>query len=115
MKFVGVSSSVGTGMKSFLEKLDEASEEFDTQYKKWINDRKETIKKQREDETLQKWNEISSIFKSNDKKLNRDMQIPCIPEHLVECHEGSSENEELSDIDQIEQVMLNPKGRLNII
>ncbi|OII75356.1 XPA binding protein 1 [Cryptosporidium ubiquitum] len=115
LKFVGVSSSVGTGMKSFLEKLDEASEEFETQYRKWISDRKEAIKKQREDETLQKWNEISNIFKSNNEKLSSDTQIPCIPEHLVEGHEGSSESEDLSDIDQIEQVMLNPKGKLNFI
>lgn len=115
LKFVGVSSFLGTGMKSFLEKLDEATEEFETQYKKWIDDRREAIKKQRENETLQKWNEISNIFKSDGVELNRDTQTPCIPEHLVEGFEESNESEDLSEIDQIEQVMLNPKGRLNFV
>ncbi|OLQ16788.1 Conserved hypothetical ATP binding family protein [Cryptosporidium hominis] len=115
LKFVGVSSFLGTGMKSFLEKLDEATKEFETQYKKWINDRREAIKKQRENEKLQKWNEISNIFKSDGVELNRDAQTPCIPEHLVEGFEESNESEDLSEIDQIEQVMLNPKGRLNFV
>lgn len=102
-------------MRSFLEKLDEAHEEFETKYKKWIEDRMETIRKQRENEKLQKWNEISSIFKSKNDELSSDAQVPCIPEHLVEGNEENSESEDSSDINQIEQVMLNPKGKPSFI
>ncbi|KAJ1606224.1 XPA binding protein 1 [Cryptosporidium canis] len=112
LRFVGVSSSIGTGMKSFIEKLDEAHEEFETHYKKWIEDRREAIRKQRESEKQQKWNEISSIFKPKNNDLSSDVQTPCIPEHLVE---GNEESDSSSDIDQIEQVILNPKGKFNII
>lgn len=102
-------------MKSFLEKLDEAHEEFETHYKKWIEDRMEAIRKQRENEKSQKWNEISSIFRSRNNELSGDVQTPCIPEHLVEGNEENSESEDPSDADQVEQVVLNPRGKPSFI
>ncbi|KAK6588888.1 hypothetical protein RS030_2256 [Cryptosporidium xiaoi] len=109
LKFVGVSSSIGTGLQNFLIKLNEAHEEFETQYKKWINDRRESIQKQREKETEQRWSEINKIFKDKQVDLNSDSK-PCIPEHLLE----NTEDEGADKFgDQIGEVLLNPKGRLD--
>ncbi|KAF7457318.1 putative XPA binding protein 1 [Cryptosporidium felis] len=111
LKFVGVSSANGSGMSNFMSKLSEACIEFDTHYRKWISDRRDAIKKRRENETKQKWNEISNIFKSKRNESEPNVQLPYISEHLIEDGDEYSENESLSDIDRIEQVILNPKGR----
>ncbi|KAH8740059.1 hypothetical protein FG386_000886 [Cryptosporidium ryanae] len=111
LKFIGVSSSVGTGFESFLVKLKEAHEEFETKYKIWINDRKESIQKQREKETQQKWSEISNIFKDKQTDSKGDQQ-PCIPKHLIE---NIDEQAEKFEDYQIGEILLNPKGRLDFV
>ena len=89
--------------------MKEAHEEFETQYKKWINDRRESIRKQREKETKQRWDEIRSVFR--DKETGTDYNSkPCIPERLLE----------VEDIDkfkgeQIGEILLNPRGKPDFV
>lgn len=101
------------GIQSFLGKLEDARQEFETEYRKWIQERREVISRQKEAETKQKWDEISKIFKSG-SKTSKDISKPCIPNHLVEISENEGDLESASEAEKIDQIMLNPRGKLRL-
>ncbi|KAL7069041.1 putative XPA-binding protein 1 [Cryptosporidium serpentis] len=102
LRSVGISSALGSGFPEYLEKLKSAEHEFNTEYKAWIEERRQIIQDKRNIEAEKQWNEISKDLLPKRDSSN----LPCIPDHLVEDNQ-SELDEEYED----QEIRLNPSNR----